>query len=281
MQYQRETLDRPTLLRLVNIKDAVVALSTVIDWHEIAILTDSDEIVWSEDRLERSRDWGDDDYGGHVLNVLRQMVERDAGNEYKVVQYALGKPELKSWKPELHDQMSGVADYLRGIPILGTEHISAFDHLTPYVDRVREGQVNDHEAAIGACKDLVEAALKTFLELPEEETKRYTMPQLIKLARKKLVDDFPERENDEDLLKMLSNLGQMVASIGSIRNKHGTGHGRGPAGAAQLPQPYVGLLANASISISTFLTQMLGLRTDKPDGNPSSDFIAQGEELPW
>lgn len=284
IQSNQQPLDGLTRKRLINIKDAIVAVWSSVDWHELEILTGCGKIIWSEDRLERSQEWGDDDYPRHVLNVLHGIVKSDNANEAIVVQYVLSKPEPATLDPKLHRRMQSISDYLGGISILESENVSTFEHLTPYIDRIKEGLINDHQAAIGAGKELVEAALKTFLDTPEEAVKRLDMPQLIKLARTKLGEDIPEHEHDKDMLKMLSNLVQIMQSVATLRNKYGTGHGRGPSDTVQLMRPYVALLANASISIATFLTQMHGLKTStpaEPEPAPFESFTDEAEDLPW
>ena len=111
------------------------------------------------------------------------------------------------------------------------------------------------------------------------------MPQLIRAARDKLSRDLGRPEHDQDMHKMLSNFGQIINSIATVRNKYGTGHGRGPSHEFELPQPYVVLAANSAISMAVFLTQMHDLKTAEPDGSfkavdtPSD--IEEGEDLPW
>ena len=153
------------------------------------------------------------------------------------------------------------------------------------MNRIEQTLFDDPEAAIGFCKDLVESALKTFLETSDDEPRRNNMSQLIKAARDKISQDPGNLEHDNDMLKTLSNFGQILISIATLRNKYGTGHGRGPSHEFELPQPYVVLAANSAISMAVFLTQMHDLKTAEPDGSfkavdtPSE--IDEGEDLPW
>lgn len=250
-------------MRLITIKDAIVTLGESIDWTEIAMLTAGDDVVWSEDRLTRSQKWGDPDYSGHALNVLNRLVKRNPQNELIIVQHVLSNESLARWDPQLHERLQNISDYLRGSGLLVTEDFASIPHLQPYVDRIKAGVISDPEAALGSCKDLVESALKTFLDMPADAPDRKTMPQLIKAARGKLSDSLGGLEHIDDMLRMLSNFGQILESIATVRNRYGTGHGRGPFGTFQLPQPYVVLAANAAISAAVFLTQM---RDEMSDG---------------
>ena len=169
--------------------------------------------------------------------------------------------------------------------MIGADDLADGLHLAYRVNRIEQTLFDDPEAAIGFYKDLVESALKTFLETSDDEPQRYKMPQLIKAARDKISQDLGSLEHDEDMLKMLSNFGQILISIATVRYRHGTGNGRGPADTFNLPQPYVVLAANSATSSAVFLTQMHDLKTAEPDGSfmavdtPSE--IEEGEDLPW
>jgi len=50
-------------------------------WRELGALTNCYEVVDNHPRLIRSLGWGDNDYEGHVLDVLITMVQHDGDNE--------------------------------------------------------------------------------------------------------------------------------------------------------------------------------------------------------
>lgn len=273
-------------LRLIAIKDAFLDANEAINWTEVGMLTQCKAVIASEERLERSRRFGDEDYDQHVLNVLEGIVERDSRNELKLVEYALSKlPRPYMGDSPSRDRLEKIADYLKVIRVIGADDLADDPHLADHVNRIEQTLFNDPEAAIGFCKDLVESSLKDFLETSDDEPQRYKMPQLIKAARDKLPADTGSLEHDEDMLKTLSNFGQIIGSIATLRNKYGTGHGRGPEDTFNLPQPYVVLAANSAISMAVFLTQMHDLKTAEPDGafkavdSPSN--VDDGEGLPW
>ena len=273
-------------LRLIAIKEAFLDANEAINWTEVGMLTQCKAIIASEDRLERSRRFGDEDYDQHVLNVLEGIVERDSRNEFKLVEYGLSKlPRPTMEDSPVRDRLQKIADYLDAIRVIGGDNLSEHPHLSGHVNRIKQTLFDDPEAAIGFCKDLVESALKTFLETSDDEPQRYTMPQLIKAARDEISLDLGSLEHDEDMLKMLSNFGQILISIATVRYRHGTGHGRGPADTFNLPQPYVVLAANSAISMAVFLTQMRDLKTPEPGGSfkavDTPPEIDEGEDLPW
>ena len=285
MRPEPNDLSHENALRVIVIKDAYLNAGQSVKWQEVGILTQCKDIVGSEDRLERSQHFGDVDYEGHVLNVVESIIARDPRNENRLIQYVLSKLSQADGDQSARDRLRKIADYLEIINVIGTGNLADSPHIRDHVNRIEQTLFNDPEAAIGFCKDLVESSLKDFLETSDDEPQRYKMPQLIKAARDKLSADTGSLEHDEDMLKTLSNFGQIIGSIATLRNKHGTGHGRGPADTFNLPQPYVVLAANAAISMAVFLTQMHDSKTAEPDGafkavdSPSN--VDEGEDLPW
>lgn len=285
MRPEPNDLSHENALRVIVIKDAYLNAGQSVKWQEVGILTQCKDIVGSEDRLERSQHFGDVDYEGHVLNVVESIIARDPRNENRLIQYVLSKLSQADGDQSARDRLRKIADYLEIINVIGTGNLADSPHIRDHVNRIEQTLFNDPEAAIGFCKDLVESSLKAFLETPADEPHRYKMPQLVKAARVKLSADLGGLEHDDDMLKTLSNFGQIIGSIATLRNKYGTGHGRGPEDTFNLPQPYVVLAANSAISMAVFLTQMHDLKTAEPDGafkavdSPSN--VDDGEGLPW
>ncbi|MCH8045883.1 MAG: hypothetical protein IID44_19395 [Planctomycetes bacterium] len=56
-------------------------------WQDIALLTDSSDIVNGHGRLLRSLGFGDDDYPGNVVDVLLRIVKKDPANLDKLLAY--------------------------------------------------------------------------------------------------------------------------------------------------------------------------------------------------
>lgn len=274
-----------TALRIIAIKDAFVGAGQSVTWREVGMLTQSKDIIGSEDRLERSQYFGDGDYDGHILNVVEGIVNRDPLNETKLIGYILPRLSQTEHDQAVLDRLRKIADYLEVIRVIGADDLSEHPHLTAHINRIEQALFDDPEAAIGSCKDLVESALKTFLDGPAGELKGYAIPKLVKVARDELSRELCDLRHDDDMLKMLSNLGQILESIATVRNKYGTGHGRAPWETFELPQPYVVLAANVANSTAVFLTQMHDLRSAEPE-NPfmavdSPSNVDEGEVLPW
>ncbi len=63
--------------RLIELRARIVDGFDANNWEEIGLLTGATELITRHPRLLRSLSWGDEDYAGNVLTVLRWIVERD------------------------------------------------------------------------------------------------------------------------------------------------------------------------------------------------------------
>ena len=63
--------------RLIDLRNRIVAGFNAGNWEEIGLLTDTTEKISGHPRLLRSLSWGDEDYAGNVLTVLRETVEQN------------------------------------------------------------------------------------------------------------------------------------------------------------------------------------------------------------
>lgn len=87
------TLDAAQQARIIPLKRAIADGFNREKWLELGLLTGFMEEIRSHPRLLRSWDFGDDDYPGHVLDMLVAMVTRDLGNLNIIESYVLNGKE--------------------------------------------------------------------------------------------------------------------------------------------------------------------------------------------
>ncbi|WP_109127451.1 hypothetical protein [Dyella sp. C11] len=63
--------------RILALREKVVANFDFNDWEEIGLLTGLTDLIKNHPRLLRSLSWGDEDYSGNVLQVLKDIAEQD------------------------------------------------------------------------------------------------------------------------------------------------------------------------------------------------------------
>jgi len=59
--------------RILALKNRIFENFTSSDWQEIGLLTDSSNLIDRHPRLLRSLSFGDEDYGGNVIYILKQI----------------------------------------------------------------------------------------------------------------------------------------------------------------------------------------------------------------
>lgn len=89
--------------RIIALRQRIVANFDVGTWEEIGLLTGLSETIDSYPRLLRSLHWGDEDYAGNVLGVLRSIAEQDMAAFRAIEQFVderfPGESEYVSAKP--------------------------------------------------------------------------------------------------------------------------------------------------------------------------------------
>lgn len=75
--YRGHRVDTVLGNRLIELRARIVSAFDAGNWEEVGLLTGTTELFERHPRLLRSLSWGDEDYAGNVLTVMRQIVERD------------------------------------------------------------------------------------------------------------------------------------------------------------------------------------------------------------
>ncbi|WP_455284241.1 hypothetical protein [Cupriavidus necator] len=70
-------MEEQTGYRLLRLKDQIVEHFNAGNWEELALLSGHADVIHDHNRLLRSLSFGDDDYEGNVIQVLRQITARD------------------------------------------------------------------------------------------------------------------------------------------------------------------------------------------------------------
>ncbi len=79
--------DRPRGRQLVALKNQIVVGFNDSHWRELGTLTETLEAVTRHPRLLRSLSWGDPDYEGHVLVMIKDIIDADPANYAILVDY--------------------------------------------------------------------------------------------------------------------------------------------------------------------------------------------------
>lgn len=89
--------------KIIALRQRIVANFDAGNWEEVGLLTGQSNTIDRYPRLIRSLNWGDEDYGGNVLGVLRRIAENDPKAfrifEQYVDEHFPGDSEYVSAKP--------------------------------------------------------------------------------------------------------------------------------------------------------------------------------------
>jgi hypothetical protein len=79
--------NRPTGQQLIALKNQVIKGFTESNWRELGAITEMPGAVDRHRRLLRSLNWGDDDYEGHALKMLKDMIDARPENYHLMLDY--------------------------------------------------------------------------------------------------------------------------------------------------------------------------------------------------
>ncbi len=132
-------------------------------------------------------------------------------------------------------------------------------YVSQQITRMEAAVLNDPGLAIGTAKELVETCCKTILdERGIAISKNDDLPQLVKRTVKELKltpGDIPEKAKAVKTIRiLLSNLATITNGIAELRNKYGTGHGKG-ATAKGLGPRHAKLAVGAASTLAVFLAE--------------------------
>ncbi len=224
-------------------------------WTELGYLTDKNTLVSAHPRLLRSLFWGDNDYGGHVFNIIPQIIE-GGREQLRIVEEYVGLDEwLKNADANLHAELYDVNE-VQALSVV--EEIAVQTNIlefSKHVTRIRSGIRSDPEQALGSAKELLESVLKAIIGLEGERSNK-DIHVLLKEAMRKLDLDAQQRDvpGKDTIKRTLNNLTQIVVGIAEIRNLYGTGHGRYKSKELQIA--HVRLVVNAAVAVASFLIEI-------------------------
>jgi hypothetical protein len=192
-------------------------------WAELAILTGVEEYVDHDPRLLRSLQWGDNDYKGNVIDAVKHILDKDAENLRRLIEYPVIAAWLEEHEPDSLARLRVVASgihvpdvRLRTSSEVAREALADAQSLltsrgpTSAVDRIHTGL---HGFLKAAC---AEAGIA---HAPEA-----TPNQLLKAlldGHGSLMDLGPR---SDDMKKIIRTSGAIFDAMGTLRNRASLAH---------------------------------------------------------
>lgn len=254
--------DAPPNFVKLAVGRCLIATADFGTWNELALLTDSQERIDQHPRLLRSLRFGDDDYDGHVLDVVPALLkerddpkndpwasdaDREAAARWTPVERFLsleGVSEflsLPQWlaekDPKMFERLFLVSDGDATLPdgtVLSAAETAAarlqVDEMRRQVERIRRDYADDPAAAVGQAEELIETVCKTILGMTGGAEGKVKFPGLVKQTYLHLGIDPSQVEGStveaQAARELIGGVTKILNATDALRNARGTGHGR-------------------------------------------------------
>tara|TARA_R100000365_G_C2743302_1_gene72010 strand:- start:305 stop:1345 length:1041 start_codon:yes stop_codon:yes gene_type:complete len=246
--------DAPANLVELALGKCLIAEMDDSRWTEIGLLTGTKEQIYKHPRLLRSLRFGDEDYDGHVYDMVPVLLgaqetwgapapAQDIHARFPRLEMVADFIDLPAWlalnEPELYGRLfvdDNVEATLPDGTVLSEAESAAVRlgvaEMRRQVERIRRDYATDPEAAIGQAKELIESACKTILGITGDSDEKHDVPGLVKQTLLHLgldpsqVDAGPDERAAK---RLLGGVTSILNGAGELRNARGTGHGRSGA----------------------------------------------------
>lgn len=190
------------------------------DWIKLGYETDSDDCIQRHPRLLRSLQWGDDDYGGCIFEVLDNILRKDI-QAFKII---IGNEKIKGWlKKNKQDIFNEIYEEAILVP--------SFTPIKIPPKKAVLQALEDAETLISAGKpvsavDRIHTALHGYLQDICAEhgiicPKDASITKLFKMLREDISVFGDTGTRSEDVKRILNSFATCIDALNPIRN-HGS-----------------------------------------------------------
>lgn len=287
--------DAPPNFVKLAVGRCIIATADYGTWNELALLTDTQERVDNHPRLIRSLHFGDDDYDGHVLDLVPVLLHEkndlkddpwssDAdraaaanwtpSERFPLLEDVSEYLSLPAWlaenEPKLFDRLflSHEADATLpdGTVLSAAETAAArlqVDEMRRQVERIRRDYADDPEASVGQAKELIETVCKTILGMTGGAEGMVRFPALVKQTYLHLGIDPSQVEGAtveaQAARELVGGVTKILNATDTLRNARGTGHGR--SGSPLIDDAVARMTVGMVLAAVVYLAEVFEART--------------------
>lgn len=246
----------------VELAEIVANAYSISDWKKFAHRFGLEEEILDHPRFTRSMEWGDEDYEGHVLDLVDHLCSKNipaltALFEIQSVQSKLSDDLLAAWHGEQDPLISALSHSLGEV-----DAARGLIDLNSYAVRVQNALPHDPPGAVGATKDLLEAAMRSILdESGVAGTDKLDFPELTNKCFNELgllPNSPPKSDAEGKVRKIADNAKKMIIAANELRNLAGTGHGRVVGKEEELTADDASMVASIGMILSAWLLRHVG-----------------------
>lgn len=208
---------------VVAVQKAIVEHFTESDWTQLAYETGTQDYLLRHKRLLRSLDWGDDDYGSCVFEVLRRFSEEKVSAFEALVTHPKIQPDVER----------DCAAALQRIGIntghVATVHATVFSAPDVVARALIDADTLLRTSGPISCVDRLHTALhgyfrylceRVMLQPPEAAS----LPALFKLLRSQHPAFQHLGLQDHDVGRVLNGFASVIDALNTIRNNASVAH---------------------------------------------------------
>ena len=248
----------------VDFAESVASEMNVSDWKKFAIRYSLDDEILEHPRFLRSKQWGDSDYEGLVLDLIDHLCSANVQavlylfDEIPNIRRNLSQRILAAWDGEVDPLVVALSHSLEELDGEKT----GID-LGAYAARAKDALPGDPQQAIGATKDLLEAAMRTILDgNGNSNTDKLDFPELTNTCFSELgllPSTKPQNKAEGKIRKIVDNAKKMILASNELRNLVGTGHGRVVGKEEELTADDASLVASNGMVLAAWLLRRADL----------------------
>ena len=245
----------------------IIAVSTALcrvmddsDWKKFALAHGLEHRISDHPRFLRSLQWGDPDHDGLVLDLLSDLYRDDEEAFLELLHKRGVESSLSTHEPDLLQWWNSNSDPLVTAIAKGLEEVEVVSNvidLGQYSARVQDALPHDPHQALGATKDMLEAAMKTILDnrgitgidqldFPALTTRCFAELGLTSTSQ-------PTNDGERLVRKIASSAKKMVEAANELRNRAGTGHGRVIGKQTEIETADATLVASVGLVLAAWL----------------------------
>ncbi|WKL58013.1 abortive infection family protein [Asticcacaulis sp. ZE23SCel15] len=239
---------------------------TKSDWKFAAEKGGYSDSLDGHRRFYKSLDFGDDDYEGNVLTLVKYLFDEMPLEFVELFNHPKVQARLMQRDPALVDLWRGEADPVLVAVAHAFDEIKAVStniDLSQYASRINAALPGDPKQAIGATKDMLEAVMRTILhrtghqdvddlDFPGLTTHTFNALGLTEASK-------PSTEGEGLVRKIASTARKMILTANELRNHLGTGHGRNVDEEEDLSADDASMVASSGLILAAWLIKRAGI----------------------
>ena len=245
---------------IVAVGECVAADMDESAWRKFAIRHGLADQTVDRNRFIRSLQWGDADHEGMVIELVDHVFPANSKAFFELFNRPGVQDRLKKKHPEILAAWNAQEDPLVDAIAHGVSEIDAVTSvidLSEYRNRINAALPGDPKLAIGAAKDMLEATMRTIMDLrAKAQDKQVDFPALVTRCMTELgltPNSKPADDAEKHVRKIANAAKSMIESANEFRNSAGTGHGRSIGSEPEVTVDDASLVASSAFILAAWL----------------------------